>query len=459
MKSNKFVRIGCIADDFTGASDIGSFFVKGGMTTLLTNGIPTDTADLDLSVEAIVVALKIRSIPADQAVDQALKALTYLQKAGCEYFYFKYCSTFDSTPKGNIGPVTDALINALKVPYTLLCPSLPVNGRTVTAGCLYVFGVPLHESPMKEHPVNPMWDYSLAKLMEPQARYTSITLSAEELMETEESVQGKITAYSRAVQGAPFYIIPDYVDELQGERIAQLFKELPLITGGSGLAVHLAKAHKKSKLSPEACEESFSSGTDGRAVIFAGSCSKATKEQIQVFKKSQGNTLVNTQGNTLKNTLRNTQSIALELSAEKLTAEKLSAGMEYKRYLKQYLSNPETGDLLIHTPGNGDAGELTSQLELSQQEISEIFETAMADCAEAALQSGVTRIIVAGGETAGAITERLGFSSFLLGVSVAPGVPVLIPVQNRSLRIVLKSGNFGQPDFFFRALKVTGSLQ
>lgn len=426
---NEKKRIGCIADDFTGASDIGSFFLKGGMHTLLMNGTPSSEYAPEEEVDAIVIALKTRSIEKSAAVEQSLHALSYLKEVGCSQIYFKYCSTFDSTPEGNIGPVTDALMEHTGSPYTLLCPSLPVNGRTVRDGRLYVHGTPLHESSMKDHPVNPMWDYYLPNLMESQSPYPCLIISADELTSGEEVIKKRIQEFGSVIGGTSFYVIPDYYEDRHAEVIAAVFRDLPLITGGSGLAEWVAReslAHTSGRR-----EAAAETGTEGRAVLFAGSCSSATREQIKVYQERGG------------------------LSYE-LDAAELQEDASLLARLKNLFKDPESGNFLIHTAGKRDSGVPDQQGVLSQSEISAFYEQTMADLAEEALKAGITRIIIAGGETSGAITERLGFSSFYLGESVAPGVPILTPVQNELIRLVLKSGNFGEPDFFLQALSKTG---
>lgn len=429
-KAEKKIIIGCIADDFTGASDIGSFFVKGGLHTLLINGIPSADFDPGDTVQAIVIALKTRSIKKSLAVEQSLKALSYLKNLGCRQVYFKYCSTFDCTPEGNIGPVADALMEGTSSPYTILCPSLPVNGRKVRNGGLYVNDVPLHESSMKDHPVNPMWDYKLSNLMKPQTSCSFLELSADELKLSKKEINTILEKYAKSVDNKPFYVIPDYFEDSQGKDIARLFVDLPLITGGSGLAEWLALQHKSQISSHSDNSSGLHSGTSGRSIIFAGSCSTATQEQVRVYREGGG--------------------VAIELDAGKFKNDSQCISDLIKE-----ISNPEISEILVHTSGNGDKIDRNDSSGLSQKEISVFYETVMADLAEKALEIGITRIIIAGGETSGAVTERLGFQSFFLGESVAPGVPVLIPVQERYVRLVLKSGNFGQPDFFDLALSKT----
>ncbi|MGC9343051.1 MAG: 3-oxo-tetronate kinase [Bacteroidales bacterium] len=424
------IVVGCIADDFTGASDIGSFFVKGGFNTLLINGIPGMDFDPGESIEALVIALKTRSIEKEKAVAQSLKALYYLKGIGCRQIYFKYCSTFDSTPEGNIGPVADALMDKTNSPYTVLCPSLPVNGRRVKDGELFVNGLPLHESPMKDHPVTPMWDHKLAQLMRPQSSYPCMEISANDLRKGKERVDSLINQFAESVEGKAFYVIPDYFEDWHGASIAEFFADLPLITGGSGLAEHLAAFHKKRNPYNSSHAERLPTGTRGRSIIFAGSCSTATQEQVRVYKEGGGTSI-------------------------ELNALELKDDASYIFNLMKKVKDPASTDILIHTSGNSDKEDRNQSTGLSQNEISGFYESAMAELAAAALEAGIHRIIIAGGETSGAVTEKLGFQSFILCDPVAPGVPVLIPVQNKSVRLVLKSGNFGRPDFFTKALAKT----
>ena len=429
--SENRIQIGCIADDFTGASDIGSFLDKGGLNTLLINGIPNPEFEPDESVQAIVIALKSRSIEKSAAVRQSLAAHDYLNRLGCRQVYFKFCSTFDSTPEGNIGPVVDALMEATDSAYTIICPSLPVNGRKVRNGGLYVHDVPLHESPMKDHPVNPMWDYKISRLMEPQGRHSCLELSGDVLELGNQEIMRIIDEFRESNGNRPFYIIPDYFEDRHGERIADLFQDIPFVSGGSGLADSLASIHRETLGTDAAGSRTIPTETSGRSIIFAGSCSTATRGQIGEFLAAGG-------------------------KAFELDAGHIAGNPGVIDDLRKEIRNPEFTDLLIHTSGNGPGNRLNADSNLSQERISELYETSMADLAETALKSGINRIIIAGGETSGAVTERLGFHSFYLGDSVAPGVPVLAPVENTDIRLVLKSGNFGPPDFFFQALRKTG---
>lgn len=166
--------LGCVADDFTGGSDAASHLAAGGLNTILCNGVPAPGFVPPEGCEAVVIALKSRTQETESAVADSMKAARWLAEQGAEQLYVKYCSTFDSRPCGNIGPIVDAILEAFNVPGTVLCPALPSNGRVVRDGILYVNGVPLAESPMKDHPLTPMWESRVAKLMEPQGKYACL---------------------------------------------------------------------------------------------------------------------------------------------------------------------------------------------------------------------------------------------------------------------------------------------
>jgi uncharacterized protein YgbK (DUF1537 family) len=409
--------LGCVADDFTGAGDAASFLSEHGLRTILFNGIPAAPLP-PAGCGAVVISLKTRSIPSGEAVSQSLAALQWLAGAGARQLYLKYCSTFDSTPAGNIGPVADAAMEWLDVPYTLLCPALPVNGRTVQGGTLYVHGVPLAESPMKDHPLNPMWDSSIARLMAPQSAFPCLTLTAQDLGEPQR-VHEMLTAFGRDRQH--FYVVPDYETDGHGRQIAALFGDCRLLTGGSGLLAHLAERH-----APAAKPTQPAAGTAGRGIALCGSCSQASRAQIEHFKSGGG--------------------FALAVDPAELTA-----GTQSVDAIWTALQARSDEDALVYSVGAERPGELGPDLERNAR----LMEAAMAELGRRAAAAGYTRIIVAGGETSGAVTQALGQRSFFIGQSVAPGVPMMTPVEWPALRLVLKSGNFGQPDFFERAFAMT----
>lgn len=403
--------IGCIADDFTGAGDAASYLVKGGLHTLMFNGVPEDAADYSAVCDAIVVALKTRTEAKEKAVQESLKAIRWLQKQGAKQYYFKYCSTFDSTPEGNIGPVADAIIDELGAKRAVVCPALPDNGRIVKNGSLYVNGVLLDESPMKNHPLTPMWDHRIKNLMEVQSKYFCIELG-QDFSDLPDSVN---------TEAEPVYMIPDYEDRMDAEKIVDVFGADLFLTGGSGLLEALA-SHWMKRV--ERKQEVYSP-VAGNTLLLAGSCSEMTRKQIAFYETSG-------------------------LAAMKIDPLEL---MEKECPVKMDLPAGENAEaMLLYT---SDKPENVKKIqEEGKMLVAEKIEHFLADMAVSAYQSGCRKIIVAGGETSGAVMKALGFSKYIIWKSVAPGVPVLIPIEDTETRIVLKSGNFGQEDFFLRAMQM-----
>ena len=429
MNTINSISFGCVADDFTGASDAASFLAAGGLSTILVNGVPGPAMAPPDDADAVVVALKTRTRETAAAVADTLESLRRLDEMGAGQFYIKYCSTFDSTPKGNIGPVCDAAMDLWDAPYTLLCPSLPVNGRTVREGRLYVDGVPLERTHMRSHPLTPMWDSFIPELMRGQSRYPCFLVSAAAMSGEAAAIGRQIEAYR--ARGKRFYLIPDYQTDSDAARIVQLFGDLKLLTGGSGLLAALAGRHRRYGDNPVggAGKAGQTAGADrlppcgSKAVLLAGSCSAATQAQVGRYLAEGGYGIM-------------------------LDPEKLSSGGQDVEAIGEEIRQSGQEDILIYSPGS--AGHLTG----GERE-SHILEEGAARLARIALDSGYTRFIVAGGETSGAVVGALGWSAFQIGASVAPGVPVMIPLGVRNARLVLKSGNFGQEDFFRRALALT----
>lgn len=413
--TNRQLLLGCVADDFTGATDAASFLAGAGLETILCTGVP----DVLPRAQAVVIALKSRTAPVEQAVEQTLIAVRRLKQAGAAQIYLKYCSTFDSTRTGNIGPVCDALLKELDVSYTILCPALPVNGRTVRDGRLFVHGVPLHQSSMKDHPLTPMWDDRLAVLMAQQSPLPIRTVTAEDLAKGREHVES-ITGGNRC------YLVPDFYEDGHAKQIARIFGHLPLLTGGSGLLESLAFRLREGQ---EEREPSSHPAPVGRALILAGSCSTATLGQIARFRE------------------RGACSLSIH-------PEAVLAGKQTLTHLTDFLTAHPEEDVLLYS--SAPAEEVRNvQQQWGTERVSAALENLMAQVSRWAVDHGVSRIIVAGGETSGAVTASLGLQAFHIGPSVAPSVPMIIPCQRTNLRLVLKSGNFGGPDFFTQALEQT----
>ncbi|MBR1672348.1 MAG: four-carbon acid sugar kinase family protein [Fretibacterium sp.] len=424
--NGKSFFLGVAADDFTGASDAASFLAEAGLSVVLCNEIPDELANLERRPDAVVVALKTRTIPAQDAVQQTLDAFSWLKSQGARQFYFKYCATFDSTEKGNIGPVVDAVLERYGLDYTVLCPALPVNGRTVRDGILYVNGVPLAESPMKDHPLTPMRDSDVTRLMEKQSECRAFILTAAEMTAVRDNGR-KLEKPGNSGSGRWCYV-PDYYEEEHGDLIAAVFGELPFLTGGSGLAGAVGRryAHMRGMGGHGIPSRISASPQGGKALLLAGSCSKITLEQISEYQKAH--------------------------DGLRLVPEKLINGEQTAETVMEWIRGHGDSPLVFSSQ---PPEEMRQSQSLGRERVAEAIESTLSAIAANAVGEGYTRIISAGGETSGAVTKALGYQAFYIGRSVAPGVPVMMPVENPRLRLVLKSGGFGQVDFFERAVEMT----
>lgn len=412
------ILLGCIADDFTGASDAASFLQKAGMHPVLVNEV-RESIEIPKKADAVVVALKSRTAPKEEAVDETMRAVKWLDSLGVEKFYFKYCSTFDSTKEGNIGPVSDAVMEYFHQPYTILCPALPVNGRTVKGGCLYVCGVPLSESPMKDHPLTPMRDSRIKNLIEAQSKYQAVELPGE--LVNKEDLKGFLKEEEKKAEH--FYVIPDYVDDKDGKKIVELFGNMKFLTGGSGILEFLG-----AYLCNKECNMTTVDKNDGPGVVFAGSCSVATLGQIKDY-QSRGHV------------------------SFKINPLSLLKGEQTKEEIVDFVQSHPNDEVLIYSSDTAD--QIKEIQKMGREKIAGLIEKTLSGAAAILAEKGYRRIVVAGGETSGAVTKALGYDAFEIGPSVAPGVPIMTPLKNNNMKLVLKSGNFGQKDFFARALAMT----
>lgn len=413
------MRLGVIADDFTGATDIASFLVQNGLPTIQFNGVP-ERHD-ELSVQAIVISLKSRSCPAQQAIDQSLAALQWLQQQGCDRFYFKYCSTFDSTEQGNIGPVTDALLAALSETQTVISPSLPVNGRTVYQGYLFVADQLLSESGMRHHPVTPMTDSNLVRLMTRQAKGQAAVINAAQLDQGADAVRAQLDALK--AQGIN-YVVLDALHEQHLLTQGEALKETRLVTGGSGLAIGIARAWATQQQNSDAEHAGRPQGE--RAVVISGSCSQMTNRQVQAYRQKAPSHEV-----LVERCLDNAESYAQEL------CDWVEANHQ-----------PDLAPLLFAT---ADAQQLQAiQQQYGAARSSEAVEQLFAAVTRELKSRGWQRFIVAGGETSGVVAQSLGVTAFHIGPMISPGVPWVRDIH-QPLSLALKSGNFGDEQFFARA--------
>ncbi|MBX2835971.1 MAG: four-carbon acid sugar kinase family protein [Gammaproteobacteria bacterium] len=419
--------IGVIADDFTGATDIASMLVRGGLTVVQTIGIPTDALMQSLECDAVVIALKSRSIAAELAIEQSLAALMALSKRQPKQIYFKYCSTFDSTQAGNIGPVADALAMHLNCQRLVHVPALPINGRTVYKGHLFVFDQLLSESGMQNHPINPMTDSNLVRWLAHQTPNPVNLLPLELIRQSSAAVKDQLQLNtSEALE----HTIADTTTTEDLLVLAQALQHQPLICGGSGLATPLAQFHKEQNSDDIAREPLLK--TSGSTLLLAGSCSNATLEQISSFIASGG--------------------VARRLDPLDID-ENSSLIDDTIQWAKRAL---EDQPVLIYT--SGDKEQIAkAQHVLGVEQASVVAEAAMSRVAsKLAGEVNLGRIVVAGGETSGAVTNALGINALKIGQEIAPGVPWTQAMDANGeplVQLALKSGNFGGSHFFNDALE------
>lgn len=413
--------LGVIADDFTGATDIAGMLVKNGMRTIQTIGVPAEGA-IPEDVDAVVVALKTRSIAAQAAVAQSLAALDALQAAGCVRFFFKYCSTFDSTNAGNIGPVGDALLDALKARQAIYCPAFPENGRTIFFGHLFVGDVLLSDSHMRHHPLTPMTDASLVRVL---ARQTPHKVGLVPLKQVQAGSASLRAALDKLAADGARHIVVDAVADTDLGIIGEAIGDDALVTGGSGVALGLPAAYRRRGLLAHKAGADALPKIEGAAAVLAGSCSAATLGQIAAFKGAH---------------------LALDTDAicrgENVAAKALD-------WAKGKLDN---GPVLLSASDKPDAVKAL-QAKYGIEASSQAIERTMAALARGLVASGVGRLVVAGGETSGAVVGALDVTALRIGPEIDPGVPWTASVAQKPLLLALKSGNFGAPDFFTKAFE------
>ena len=414
------ILLGCIADDFTGATDLANNLVRNGMRVVQTIGVPQRSLDQD--VDAVVVALKSRNLEPEEAITQSLEALDWLRAQGAQQIYFKYCSTFDSTPKGNIGPVTEALMDALHTDFTIATPAFPDNGRSVFKGYLFVGDVLLSESGMRDHPLTPMTDPNLVRVLQAQCKKKVGLISYQSVLAGAQAVTDRI-AELRA-QNISIAIV-DAVSNEDLYRIAPALKSLPLLTAGSGVAIGLPGnfgllARPETSVLPPASAY--------RAII-SGSCSEATNRQVAHFKQQGGAAYAI---NPLDLVSKSANEILPSILA----------------WAKPLLPK---GPVLIYSTAKPDEVRAI-QAKLGTQEAGNAIENMLASIADGLVRLGVGQLLVAGGETSGACVRELGVDQMQIGPQIDPGVPwCYAKGKGQSLHLALKSGNFGTDDFFTKA--------
>lgn len=413
--------LGAIADDLTGGTDLALMLSRQGMRTVQVVGIPAENFDFG-DADAVVIALKSRTIPASDAVRLSLEAARCLTAAGATQIIFKYCSTFDSTDEGNIGPVTEALLDFLGDEFTIACPAFPANGRTVYRGHLFVGNLLLSDSPMKDHPLTPMRDANLVNVLQ---RQTTLKVGLVAYDSVSRGAADIAAAYEKAREEAQRILIVDAVTDEQLLAIGTASRELKLITGGAGIAMGLPdNFRREGRLTAYEAKSRFEAPM-GEAVILAGSCSTATRRQIARAAESGSPTL---------------KIDPVGIADGRMTVE---SAVDWVRH---------AGPTPLVYSSTAPEDVLSAQAKLGRDNAGAIVEDFLAEVAVSLRQEGYNRFLVAGGETSGAVVKALGVEALLIGPEIDPGVPWTRSIgDEKPVALALKSGNFGSDDFLIKA--------
>lgn len=410
--------LGAIADDFTGATDLAGLLARSGARVSLRMGIPADPPEQTAPFE--VIALKIRTTPVNEALTAAKQALTWLQAAGAQHFYWKYCSTFDSTPQGNIGPVAEALMAELDTPQTIYCPAFPENGRAIFMGHLFTGRDLLSDSPMKDHPLTPMRDSSLLRLLQPQVKGRVGLIDRLTVARGPDAIRSEL---AQLAKDGVAHVIVDAVADDDLTLIATATHDMPLLTGGSALAMPLPGL-----LAPDSgqADRFTPPATAPETVILSGSCSAMTNRQVATYRAT---------------------------GAPCYQLDPLSLAEHGPKPALDWLDQQDLRRApLVYATADPQSVQ-AAQAKLGQARAGQIVEDTLAACATTARDAGARRFVVAGGETSGAVTQALGIDRLDVGREIAPGVPwCFAQTGGHPVALALKSGNFGAETFFTDAL-------
>jgi len=415
--------LGCIADDFTGATDLANMLVRSGMRTVQTIGVPRADGLVD-GADAIVVALKSRTIAAADAVSQSLAALEWLRAGGARQIYFKYCSTFDSTDRGNIGPVADALMQALGTDFTIVCPAFPANGRTIYRGHLFVGDALLSDSPMRQHPLTPMTDANLVRVLQRQTARKVGLVTYADVVGGAEQIR---SAYRTLRAAGVSYAVTDALRDDDLMAIGAACAGMALVTAGSGVGLALAQNFIRDGLLERRADAARLPAIGGKSAVLAGSCSEATRRQVAAM-------------------ARRHRAVAIDPLA----------GEDPRRIADAALAEAghdlETGKTPLFYSSAEPEAVARVQRTLGQERAAWLVEAVFAEIALRLADRGVRRLVVAGGETSGAVVNALGVEALAIGPQIDPGVPWTMSLTEPRIALALKSGNFGGTDFFEKAL-------
>ncbi len=413
--------LGCIADDFTGGTDLAGMLVKTGMRTVQMIGVPQGSIPGD--IDAVVIALKSRTNPVGEAVAESLAALDWLRQAGCRQFYFKYCSTFDSTPRGNIGPVAEALMQALGTSFTIACPAFPANGRTIYKGHLFVGDALLSDSGMRHHPLTPMTDANLVRVLQQQVKGKVGLVEAATVAQGPQAIRARCGMLRQ--EGWNFAV----VDALSNDdlmAIGAACADMPLVTAGSGIALGLPQNFRHAGLLADTAVAAALPAAGGLRAVVSGSCSIATQGQVAAMRK--------------------------RYPAFRVDPFDLARGRDVVGEALAWAKNRVGAEPVLVYATDTPESVRAAQAQLGAEKAGSLVEEALAAVARGLVAMGVGQLIVAGGETSGAVVKALGIEGLRIGPEIDPGVPWTAALGGeKPLALALKSGNFGTPDFFLKA--------
>lgn len=413
---------GAIADDFTGATDLAGLLARSGVAVSLRIGVPATPPEDTAAFE--VIALKCRTAPVSDAVHECRAALDWLQQAGAQRFFWKYCSTFDSTAEGNIGPVAEALMADLGADQAIYCPAFPENGRSIFMGNLFVGQQPLAESPMKDHPLTPMRDSNLMRLLAPQVRGK---VGLVDRLTVAKGAGAVSAALTKLQQDGVAHVVVDAVADDDLHTIAAACSEMKIMTGGSAIAMPLPDIFLQDGMLGSGTSHAQNFETAARGVVLSGSCSQMTRRQVAFYASS----------------------------APSFKLDPLALAADGNGAARTWLAAQSLEDMPILYATAEPADVAAAQAALGTARAGEIVEQALAELAVIARDQGAARFVVAGGETSGAVTKALNVDRLHIGSEIAPGVPwTFCQSAGHDIALTLKSGNFGDTDFFAKAVSL-----